>query len=199
MRPCRRVSIGSSRTSTSPLPPTEPTSDSLQPWQFFTLGALVCATVAVFLIRGTSPGNLIFVCLGIFGAALVGLAALNALRPLVTGETRQPEMVGSRTRAALEREKNLLLRSIKELEFDHAMGKVADADFQDMSLRLRSRAVRILQELDSTSTGYRDLIERELARRLVKAGSDASSPAQDTSVAQSSVAQDFSPAQIVMR
>jgi len=148
------------------LSPTEPTSDSLRPWQFFTLGALVCATVAVFLIRGTTPGNLIFVCLGIFGAALVALAALNALRPLVTGETRQPEMVGSHTRAALEREKNLLLRSIKELEFDHAMGKVGEADFQDMSLRLRARAVRLIEQLDHTSSGYRELIERELAKRL---------------------------------
>ena len=167
---CRRDSIASSKTSISPLASTQPTPDSLRPWQFFTLGALVCATAAVFIIRGTSAENLIFVCLGIFGAALVGLAALNALTPLVTGETRQPEMVGSQTRAALEREKNLLLRSIKELEFDHAMAKVADADFQEMSARLRSRAVRLLEELDNTSSGYRDLIERELARRLVKAG-----------------------------
>ncbi len=151
--------------------PTEPTSDSLRPWQFFTLGALVCATVAVFLIRGTTPGNLIFVCLGIFGAALVALAALNALRPLVTGETHQPEMVGSQTRVALEREKNLLLRSIKELEFDRAMGKVGESDFEDMSLRLRSRAVRLIEQLDNTSSGYRELIERELAKRLGKVGS----------------------------
>ena len=114
------------------MPPTQPTSDSLRPWQFFTLGALVCATVAVFIIRGTSAENLILVCLAIFAAALVGLAALNALRPLATGETREPEMVGSHTRAALEREKNLLLRSIKELEFDHAMGKVAEGDYEEM-------------------------------------------------------------------
>lgn len=131
----------------------------------------MCATVAVFIIRGTSAENLIFVCLAIFSAALVGLAALNALRPLATGETREPEMVGSQTRAALEREKNLLLRSIKELEFDHAMGKVAEGDYEDMVARLRSRAVRILQQLDNTSSGYRDIIERELAKRLVKAGS----------------------------
>jgi hypothetical protein len=142
----------------------------LRPWQFFTLGALVCATAAVFVIRGTSAENLIFVCLAIFAAALVGLAALNALRPLVTGETREPEMVGSRTRAALEREKNLLLRSIKELEFDRAMGKVAEGDYEEMLARLRSRAVRIMQQLDNTGSGYRELIERELASRLVKAG-----------------------------
>jgi hypothetical protein len=152
------------------LAPTQPTSDSLRPWQFFTLGALVCATAAVFIIRGTTAENLIFTCLSIFAAALIGLAALNALRPLATGETREPEMVGSRTRAALEREKNLLLRSIKELEFDRAMGKVAEGDYEEMVARLRSRAVRLLQQLDNTSSGYRELIERELAARLVKAG-----------------------------
>jgi hypothetical protein len=179
------------------LPPTQPTSDSLRPWQFFTLGALVCATAAVFIIRGTSAENLIFVCLAIFAAALVGLAALNALRPLVTGETREPEMVGSRTRAALEREKNLLLRSIKELEFDRAMGKVAEGDYEEMVVRLRSRAVRILQQLDNTSTGYRELIERELASRLVKAGSltgargEGQGARDDESVAQDLVAQDL--------
>ena len=124
--PCRSGSTASSKTSISPLPPTQPTSDSLRPWQFFTLGALVCATAAVFIIRGTSAENLIFVCLAIFAAALVGLAALHALRPLATGETREPEMVGGHTRAAIEREKNMVLRSIKELEFDRAMGKLGE-------------------------------------------------------------------------
>ena len=152
------------------MPPTHPTSDSLRPWQFFTLGALVCATVAVFMIRGTRPENLIFVCLAIFAAALVGLATLHALRPLATGETREPEMVGGHTRAAIEREKNMVLRSIKELEFDRAMGKVGDADYEEMVARLRTRAVRLLRQLDNTTSGYRELIERDLAVRLVKAG-----------------------------
>ena len=159
--------------------PTQSTSDSLKPWQFFTLGALVCATAAVFIIRGTSAENLIFVCLGIFSAALVGLAVLSSLRPLTTGETRQTDMVGNRTRVALEREKSLVLRSIKELEFDHAMGKVGEADYHDMAGRLRSRAVRLIEQLDNTSSGYAELIERELARRLVKAsGGSAESEEQ---------------------
>ena len=79
-------------------------------------------------------------------------------------------MVGSHTRAALEREKNLLLRSIKELEFDHAMGKVAEGDYEEMVGRLRSRAVRLLQQLDNTSSGYRELIERELASAAGESG-----------------------------
>ena len=131
----------------------------------------MCATAAVFVIRGTSAANLIFVCLAIFAAALVGLAALNALRPLATGEVREPDMVGGHTRAAIEREKNMVLRSIKELEFDRAMGKLDEQDYEEMSARLRSRAVRLMQQLDNTTSGYRELIERELASRLVKAGS----------------------------
>ena len=51
-------------------------------------------------------------------------------------------MIGQRTRAALEREKMLSLRAIKELEFDKAMGKVSDDDFREMSGPLRSRAPR---------------------------------------------------------
>jgi hypothetical protein len=123
------------------------------------------------MIRGTSAQNLILVCLAIFAAALVGLAALHALRPLTTGETREPDMVGGHTRAAIEREKNMVLRSIKELEFDRAMAKLDEHDYEEMSARLRSRAVRLIQQLDNTTSGYREIIERELVSRLVKAGS----------------------------
>jgi hypothetical protein len=172
------------------------TSDTLRPWQFFTLGALACATAAVFAIRGTSAENLIFACLGIFGAALVAMGVLHALRPLVTGEVRQPEMIGSYTRASIEREKNLVLRSIKELEFDHAMGKIGEADYEEMVARLRTRAVRLLQQLDNTGSGYRELIERELAKRLVKAGTPAIESVAMESAAMESVAQGFSPANL---
>lgn len=153
----------------------------------------MCATAAVFIIRGTSAENLIFVCLAIFAAALVGLAALNALRPLVTGETREPEMIGGQTRVALEREKNLLLRSIKELEFDRAMGKITEGDYEDMMGRLRSRAVRLMQQLDNTSSGYRELIERELAARLVKAGSSTKVEPYEESGADTPVGRDATP------
>ena len=54
-------------------------------------------------------------------------------------------VIGQRTRAALEQEKATTLRTIKELEFDRAMGKLSDADFQEMSVRLRARAARSLK------------------------------------------------------
>ena len=87
-------------------------------------------------------------------------------------------MLGGRTRAALEREKTLVLRAIKELEFDRAMGKVSEADWQEMTGRLRARAVRLIRQLDSGSAVYRDLIEKELSAREASAGSRAAGEPQ---------------------
>jgi hypothetical protein len=64
---------------------------------------------------------------------------------------------------ALEREKRLVLRSIKELEFDRAMGKVADADFDEMVGRLRDRAVRLMQRIEHGQQGLRERVAQDLA------------------------------------
>ena len=96
-------------------------------------------------------------------AALVGYATLRTVRPLVSPDEERTAMVGERTRVALEREKLLTLRSIKELEFDRAMGRLSDEDFKEMSGRLRARAARLIRQLDAGG-GYRDQIERDLAR-----------------------------------
>jgi hypothetical protein len=108
-------------------------------------------------------------------AATVGLAALRTVWPLVGPDEDRTAVVGDRTRAALEREKSLVLRSIKELEFDRAMGKLSDTDWQEMSTRLRARAARLIRQLEA-GTGYRDRIERDLATRLAASGA-ADAPA----------------------
>jgi hypothetical protein len=86
-------------------------------------------------------------------------------------------MVGGRTRAALEREKVLSLRAIKELEFDRAMGKLSDEDWQEMSSRLRARAAGLIRQLDA-GAGYRDRIERDLSKRLGTLATTSGDPAE---------------------
>jgi hypothetical protein len=146
----------------------EQRSDSLQPWQLFTLAGLVGATITVFLSRGQSPAAVILLSLTVFAAAAVGIAALRTVLPLTSKGARDTtQVLGGRTRAVLERDKALVLRSIKELEFDRAMGKVSE-DFTEMSGRLRARAGRLLRQLDA-GAGYREQIEREIEKRLGKA------------------------------
>jgi hypothetical protein len=148
---------------------TGPRDDALQPWQLFTLAGLVGATIVVFMARGQSPAAVILLSLTIFTAAAVAVAAWRTFSPIAEAEesVTTPAVVGGRTRAALEREKALALRSIKELEFDRAMGKVSDKDFAEMSARLRTRAAGLLRQLDA-GAGYRDQIERELAKRVTR-------------------------------
>ena len=140
--------------------------DALEPWQLFTLSGLIGATIVVFVSTGQTPAGIILLSLTIFTAAVVGVAAWRTLSPLIGSDERSgPPMLGGRTRAALEREKTLVLRSIKELEFDRAMGKVSEKDFAEMSARLRARAVGLMRQLDAGSA-YRDEIEREIAKRV---------------------------------
>jgi hypothetical protein len=150
---------------------TERQPESLQPWQLFTLAGLIGATVVVFLSRGQTPAAIILLSCAIFAAAYVGATALRTVLPLA-GTLRDDagEAIGDRTRAALEREKTLVLRSIKELEFDRGMGKVSEKDFAEMSARLRARAARLMRQLDAGSL-YRAEIEKEVAKRLEKTAS----------------------------
>jgi hypothetical protein len=149
-------------------------TDTLQPWQLFTLAGLIGATVVVFVSRGQTPAGIILLSLTIFAAAVVGLAAWRTFAPLSNDEDGSgPQMLGGRTRAALEREKTLVLRSIKELEFDRAMGKVSEKDFAEMSARLRMRAAGLIRQLDAGAV-YREEIEKEIARRVKPSHSESS-------------------------
>jgi hypothetical protein len=148
--------------------------DGLQPWQFFVLAALVCATGVTFLARGQGVTPVVLLSVLMATAALVGVAALRTLRPLLSPDEDRTAMVGSRTRVALEREKALTLRSIKELEFDRAMGKLSDSDWQEMSGRLRARAARLMRQLDA-GAGFRAQIARDVAARTGRPA-DATAP-----------------------
>ncbi len=137
----------------------------LQPWQFFLLGGMLAATATVIVATGQTPANIVILSLTVVSVSFVGLGAYRMLSPLVSEQAEVPVMIAGRTRIALEREKNLVLRSIKELEFDFAMGKVAKADFDEVSSRLRSRALGLMRQLDAGG-GYRDQIAKEVQERL---------------------------------
>jgi hypothetical protein len=141
------------------------TDSGLQAWQFFVLAGLACATAATFMARGQSVASILLLTVLMGATAIVGIAVLRTVRPLFLGADDRTAMVGQRTRVALEREKLLVLRSIKELEFDRAMGKLSESDWQEMSGRLRARAARLMRQLDAGG-GYRAQVEQDLVARL---------------------------------
>ena len=144
----------------------------MQPWQFFVLAGLGCATAVTFMSRSQGVTVVILLSIIVATTVLVGMAALRTIRPLVTEHEDRSAVVGERTRAALEQEKANTLRTIKELEFDRAMGKMSEDDYNEMAVRLRSRAGRLIKQLDAGS-GYRTRIEQDLMKRLGDTSSSA--------------------------
>jgi hypothetical protein len=127
----------------------------------------MAATAAVIASRQSTPEHLVLVSLTIGAAGLAAAGFYRMLSPLV-GEipASSPEALSNRARQVLEREKMLTMRSLKDLEFDRSMGKVSQADFDEMSARLRNRAMSLIKQLDEDGSGYRSLIERELSARV---------------------------------
>ena len=175
----------SSATSTSELPAKAGThEDGFRVSHFFVLLSLVAATVAVMLARPAAPENLVLISLTIGAAGLAAIAFYRTIAPLVSAPSDyEHEPMSESLREYLEREKALTLRSIKELEFDKAMGKLSQQDFDQMAGRLRGRAVAIMKQLEAGSQLYREQVEKELAARLkttskpaLQAGRAASQP-----------------------
>ena len=153
----------SSATSTSPASKDQGFHVS----HFFVLLSLVAATVAVVMARPSAPENLILISLTIGAAGVAAIAFYRTIAPLVDPRVEdEREPLSARLRADLEREKALTLRSIKELEFDRAMGKLSQQDFDEMAGRLRGRAMGIMKQLEAGASVYRRQIEHDLAARL---------------------------------
>jgi flagellar biosynthesis/type III secretory pathway M-ring protein FliF/YscJ len=103
-------------------------------------------------------------------ALLVSIAFVwRALRVLFGGEA-QSELAQSqamRRRAELIDEKDAVLRSLKDLEFEKQVGKISDEDFKRLDAEFRTRARRILKLLDDDLKEHRDkaraLVQKELA------------------------------------
>ena len=144
--------------------------ETFRPWHFFVLASLMAATAAVIMSRQSTPEHLILVSLTIAAAGFAAARLYRMLAPLAETDslTVSEQPLSERMRSALEREKALALRAIKELEFDRAMGKVSAKDFDEMAGRLRTRALGLMKQLDQRDAGYRALIEQDLTARLAQ-------------------------------
>jgi hypothetical protein len=151
-------------------PATESAPDAgFRPWHFFVLASLMAATAAVVMSQQSTPEHLILISLTIAAAGFAAAGFYRMLSPLTENDVMATvDPLSQRMRSTLEREKALTLRSIKELEFDRAMGKVSAKDFDEMAGRLRSRAIGLMKQLDHEDAGFRALIERDLQARLAE-------------------------------
>ncbi len=144
------------------------------------LPVLVAGAAAGFRLQvgETGPG-LPLLMLG--GALLGGVVALMLESVAVMlGLLREEATASQRRRGELQREKEILLRSIKDIESDAALGKVDAEQAGQLAGPLRERATLVLRELEQAQqqarAGIEEQIERELSRRLGRPGAAEEEP-----------------------
>ncbi len=116
---------------------------------FYVLLSMIGATVAVVMARHTHPAALLLISAAVLASGYTAYAVHRALASLWSGAGDE-EPLGIRQREVLQQEKALVLRAIKDLEFDFGMKKVSEADYADMLERLRARALLLMQQLERT-------------------------------------------------
>ncbi len=129
---------------------SETSTDQAAPFtaaHFYVMLSMIAATAAVVVSRYTHPVALLLISAAVLAAGSTAYALHQAVTGLLSGPGDVAPL-GDRQRELLEQEKLLVLRAIKDLEFDFGMKKVSDADFQDMLGRLRARALLIMDQLE---------------------------------------------------
>ncbi len=115
---------------------------------------------------------------------MAAIAVAIVIWPVVRGgrarfmNDPEPELVSMELLARRE----VALTAIKDLEFDHAVGKIEEEDFQALNAQLRAEAIAVLKEIDRRLGAIADVgaqPEREVARkRRKKTAAPASLEAQ---------------------
>ncbi len=124
--------------------------------------ALVLGSVA-----GLPPALLVLA-----GAALLGTIGFfwASLRTL-SGDAPLPRGVAAHavvSRAPAPERKREALRALKDLEFEHSIGKIDDADFLELQARYRSIAKTLMREIDAGLAPRRREAEQIVASYLEK-------------------------------
>ena len=114
---------------------------------FYVLLSMIAATAAVVVSRHTHPAAVVLMSGAVLAAGYSAWALHRAVIGLLSGPGEE-EPLGERQRELLNQEKALVLRAIKDLEFDFGMKKVSQVDFDDMLGRLRARALMIMEQLE---------------------------------------------------
>jgi hypothetical protein len=104
--------------------------------------------------------------------AVVLIAGFYTLRPLF----REPEgnldidlLAETELDRLLDR-KNVIYRNLRDLELEHQMGRLSDADYRQLAAGYKNEAAAVLQRLDQldASENLEAVIEKDIAARKAK-------------------------------
>ncbi len=119
------------------------------------------------------------------GALLGAIALLWASVRTLSGDAPLPvdlELLASQGHAvdALAEQKRRALRAIRDLESEHALGKIDDADYELFVARYRDEAKAVMREMDLAVAPMREQAEKlareYIERKIAKTGAPPPAP-----------------------
>ena len=143
--------------------------------------ATIATAVVVGYFAGVGSGLLVLAAgllIGAVGLFWASLRTLSGDAPLATGFEALERPEGDVD--ALEEEKRRLLRALKDLESEHEIGKIDDADYEEFVARYRAEAKLVMRKMDGEVAPFREEAERLAREYLKRQGLDGASPATST-------------------
>lgn len=137
--------------------------------------ALVLFTIAAITVL--IDGGLFFLVLTTYalGASLFSIWRIISSLVGVSEDDSSLETEASRRRKELVARRDIKLKIVDELKFDHELGRISDTDFNVMYAPVARELMLADTNVQREETEHRSLVEAELARRLRAEGIDTSS------------------------
>lgn len=139
----------------------------------------VVASIAIGMVTSMGPALLVLAA----GILLGTIAFLWASVRTLSGDAPLPEdlaVVAVRVdgRGALAEKKKTILRALKDLEHERAVGKIDETDYQEISASYREQAKEVMRQLDAELEPLRERAEALAKEHLGKKGI-GEAPAED--------------------
>ena len=131
----------------------------------------VVGSIAAGFAMSIGPAILVLAAGAIVGAIALFWTSLRTL----AGDAALPEeleLMAARpfAQAPADARKRTLLRAIKDLEHDHAVGKIDREDYEELAARYREEAKAAMREMDALSEPLRKKAEEVARQHLAKRG-----------------------------
>ena len=134
--------------------------------RFGLVGITVIGTVATGVFYDPGTGILVLaggILLAVIGILWASVRTLSGDAPITLEEA---VALGAPT--AAEEQKRAVLQALKDLEYERSMGKIVDADYQELLARYRSEAKRLLRAVDENLAPLRKKAEAYVAEQLAQ-------------------------------
>ena len=132
------------------------------------LGSLLVA-IGAGMIYGVASSFLVLVSGALLGAILLLWYSLRTLAGDVPADPGLDAAIASHSpRTELDERKRRALRSLKDLEQEHAVGKIDDEDYETLRVEYRTQAKAVIQEMDEVLSPRRAEAEALLRAHLAK-------------------------------